>query len=309
MRRTALIALLLAANVLWGSTWVVAKLALAELTPLQVSAWRMIVAGAVALPWLLHAHARERLPAREWPLLVLLGLIGFGLSKFLGFWGLALTTATDASLLMAVEPLFTLALGWLVLREALGGRRVLAFALGAAGAWLLIARGVRLPSLGAAYVLGDAVFVLGLLGEAVYSVLGKSLLERHSAGRVTAATIVASLALWLPVAAGDGLVHGWPPLSAGVVAAIAFMALGGTIGAFWAWFYALEELEAGLAALTIFVQPVWGAALSVWLLGEPLRPATLAGGALVLASLYLALAPSRRRAAPHAQSGSVEPME
>ncbi|HKI99435.1 MAG TPA: DMT family transporter [bacterium] len=291
MNRALALALLVLANLLWGSTWVVAKLALTELSPLQVSAWRMIAAGLVVLPWLVHQQRRGALPLRAWPQLAGLGALGFGVAKFLSFWGLSRTTATDASLLMSVEPLLTIALGWLVLREALSGRRAAAFLLGAAGAWLLIARGLEPPAAGAPHVVGDLVFLLGLTGEAAYSVLGKSLLRRHSAALVTAATIVTSMGLWLPVAVGDGLRAGWPPLNAGVVAALAFLALGCTVFAFWAWFRALEQLEAGLAALTIFVQPVWGAALSVLLLGEPLQAATLAGGALVLASLYLALAP------------------
>jgi drug/metabolite transporter (DMT)-like permease len=80
----------------------------------------------------------------------------------------------------------------------------------------------------------------------------------------------------------------WSPLQ---VSALAFLALGCTVAAYWVWFYALESLEAGAAALTIFIQPVWGALLAAWLLDEPWSAATAAGGALVLLSLSLALGP------------------
>ena len=42
-------------------------------------------------------------------------------------------------------------------------------------------------------------------------------------------------------------------------------------------------------ALTLFAQPLWGAALGVLLLGESLGAGSLAGAVLVLASLGLTL--------------------
>jgi drug/metabolite transporter (DMT)-like permease len=285
--------LLIAANLLWGSGWVVAKLALAELSPLQVSAWRMLLAGAFAVPWLLLLLRREVLPRVLWPRLILLGGLGFVASKFLNFWGLARTSASDASLLMAAEPMLTIALGVLVLRESLGRRRLAAFSLGAAGSYLIIAGGLRWPDLAAAHFVGNLVFVSGLLGEAAYSVFGKALLDRHSPVLITAATVVASLAFWAPVAAVDVATSGWPQVSGRGMAAMLFLALGCTLLAYWAWFRALEELEAGRAALTIFIQPLWGALLAISFLGERLGGSTLAGAALTLGGLYLALAGKR----------------
>lgn len=291
--------LLIAANLMWGAVWVVAKLALSELTPLQVSAWRMIGAGVLALVLLWRPLRAGALPRRAWPMLTLLGFVGFVVNKWLSFVGLNLTDATHTALLMALEPLFTLALARVVLGERLGPRRLAAFVAGALGAWLLIAQGLRLPAWSAATVAGDLLFVLALALEAGYSVFGKRLLTRHSALLVTGSTIVASLVFWVPLAAGDAALHGPPRLSAAGVAAIAFLAVGCTVLGYLAWFYALERLEAGLVALTLFVQPVWGALLAVWLLGERPTAYTLAGGVLVLAGLYLALGrmPAARPAA------------
>ena len=298
MTPAACLLLLVAANLLWGAGWVVAKLALSDLTPLQVSAWRMILAGLLALPWLVRLLRREALPRSAWPRLALLGGAGFVVAKFLGFWGLSLTTATDASLLMAVEPLLTIGLGVLVLGEPLGARRLGAFAVGACGAYLLIAGGWRWPGLSPAHVVGDLVFVLGLGAEAAYTVYGKSLLHRHSATAVTLATVVASLLFWLPLAGWDAAARGWPALTGRGAAAMLILALGCTLLAYWAWFRALERIDAGRAAMAIFIQPLWGALLARLLLGEPLGSVTAAGGALVMLSLYLALETPARSLRP-----------
>jgi drug/metabolite transporter (DMT)-like permease len=100
---------------------------------------------------------------------------------------------------------------------------------------------------------------------------------------------------WLPVAGWDVAAHGWPPVTPWSAVAIAYLSIGLTIVGYWIWFFALQRVDAGRVGLTIFVQPLFGALLSIWLLGEPLTVATAAGGALVLASLALALRPERMR--------------
>jgi drug/metabolite transporter (DMT)-like permease len=112
---------------------------------------------------------------------------------------------------------------------------------------------------------------------------------------MTSATVTASLVFWLPVAAWDVSLHGLPPVSAAAMLAIAFMAVGMTILGYWIWFLALQHVDAGRVGLTIFVQPLFGTLLSVWILEERLTLATWVGGGLVLASLAFALRPEPQR--------------
>ena len=65
------------------------------------------------------------------------------------------------------------------------------------------------------------------------------------------------------------------------------MALGCTVAAYLAWLYALRHMEAGTAAMTILLQPLFGALLSILLLEERLQPAAILGGALVILSLFI----------------------
>lgn len=293
MRYAYLLSLLVAANLAWGASYVVIKLGLGGLTPFQLSLWRMLPAAALSLPVVLVLARRTPLPLRVWPALAALGCAAFVLNKLLEIVGVNLSSATNAALLLSMEPLFTLALGVLVLRERLGLRRVAALAAGAAGAWLLIARGLRWPDWSAAHVAGDLIFVAGLTLEAIYSVFGKRLLGRYPPLLMTAATIALSGLVWLPLGVADVALHGWPAFTPVTLGAAAFLALGCTLLAYWAWFHALAHLDAGLVALTLFVQPVTGALLGVWVLGEPFTAATATGGALVLAALWLALGPRR----------------
>jgi drug/metabolite transporter (DMT)-like permease len=288
-----LLALLVGANLMWGSSWVIAKFLLATVGPLQIAAWRMILAGALLAPLTLWQARRGLLPWRSAPALLFLALIGFVLPKAFNLWGVNLSTASSASLLMSIEPLFTLLLGVAILRERVTSAKAAALAFGAVGAYLIVAQGLVWPDWSSAHALGDLIFTAGLVLEAGYSVLGKGMLGRHSPLAVTSATISAALVFWLPVAGWDLAVNGWPAVTPGIALAIFYLSAGLTVIGYWIWFFALQHVDAGRVGLTIFVQPLFGTLLSVWVLGEQLTLATWAGGALVLVSLGLALRPER----------------
>jgi len=293
-------------NALWGASWVVAKAALRELTPLQLSAWRMIVAGLILAPVAMHYARRAALPRGTWLRLALLGLAQGVVSKYCAYWGVQHSTAADAGLLMAVEPALTVALAALVLGERLGTARLASLLLGAAGAYLIVFQKTGWPALSGATVLGDGVFILGLTLEAFYSVFSKPLSERHPPMAVVAGSLVVALPVWIPIAAADAAVHGWPAFSWTAWLAVAYFSVGCTVFAYVVWVWALRRIEAGAVALSVFVQPVVGTLAAVTLLGERLTVPTLAGAALVLASLALLVArrsPSARPAAPVASAG------
>jgi drug/metabolite transporter (DMT)-like permease len=291
-----MMALLVAANLMWGSSWVIAKFLLVSLGPLQIAAWRMIVAGMLLLPLTLWQARQGLLPRKDWPLLLFLALIGFVLPKAFNLWGVALSTAASASLLMSIEPLFTLLLGVMILRERITPAKSAALVLGGGGTYLIVAKGFGWPDWSSVGALGDLIFMAGLALEAGYSVLGKGMLTRSSPLAMTSATITAALVFWLPVAGWDMALNGAPPFDLASMAAVLYLSVGLTIVGYWIWFLALQHVDAGRVGLTIFVQPLFGTLLSVWLLEERLTVATWVGGGLVLASLAFALRPEPRPA-------------
>jgi drug/metabolite transporter (DMT)-like permease len=282
-----LVLLLCGINLMWGSSWVASKLALEEMTPLQLGGWRMIVAAVLLLPWFVRSLRRGEITAGALPWLTFLGFTGFVAPKALNYWGIDLSTAINASLLMAVEPLLTIAMARVWLGERLTGRKLSGLLLGGFGGYLLIARGFKVPNFSVAGVVGDLIFTAGLAMEALYSVWGKATLQRHSPVSITAASIVTSLVFWIPAVAVDGARNGWPAPSWVGLGAIVFLALGCTVIAYMAWLFALGQMEAGTAGMTILLQPLFGALLSAAVLGDTLPPVAAVGGTLVVFSLFV----------------------
>ncbi len=295
-RHTASWLLLIVANVLWATSYVAGKYALAGTSVTLMLALRMCISGLLLLPFLFAKRKELHLTWQDVPQLAFLCLIGFGLNKLLEFGGLALTTASDVALLITSESLFTAALSWVVLRERFKLSAGLALALGFVGVYLIIERS-WLPNIppggGALRMVGDLLVVLALFIEAFYTVRGKALLVKHSPLLVTTASLVGSMFIWLPVAGWEVLSGGWHVAGWLTWLAILWLAIMCTVFAYLAWFQGLVKVDGSAAASTLFIQPLLGPLLGVLLLHELLTPYTVFGGLLIIVSVYLISRPSR----------------
>ena len=282
--------LLILANVLWACSYVAAKYVLRDISANMMNALRMMIAAMVLLPLLIARRKDLNLTRRDLPQLALLAVIGIVLAKTFEFWGLAFSSASDVALLITSESIFTAVLSWILLRERFKLLTVFALLVGMFGVYLIVERSLvpNIPSGGGSLrILGDVLVIVGLVCEAFYTVRGKSLLVKHPPLLITAAAIVGSALVWIPIAGGEVLYSGWHPLSITAWLGLGWLAIMSTVVAYLAWFKGLEKIEGSAAASTLFVQPLLGTILAIVLLNDQILPTTIIGGLLIIVSVYL----------------------
>lgn len=295
-RRDAFLTLALA-NTLWAGTYTAGKVALRELSPVELNALRFLLASAILAPVLVRGW--RQIAWTRATVLTLAQCVFFGwvLNKTLEYVGLNLSTASDTALLISTESLFTAILSWTLLREPVRRAGLLSLAVGLLGAYLIVERGL-VPTLhpggGSLRVVGDVLIVLSLLVEAAYTVRGKSAVASMPPLLFTAVTIAGSLVFWVPAGAVNVLRSGLPHLSAAGWLGVLYMAVVATVTAYWLWFRGLRALDGSAAAPMLFIQPLAGTALAAWLLKDQLTGATLVGGALIGVSLLLVVWSARQ---------------
>jgi drug/metabolite transporter (DMT)-like permease len=287
--RQRAITVLILANVLWAGSYTAAKDAMRVLSPIEMNALRFSVAGLILLPVLWAGRSRMRIRRYDLPRLAMLCCLGFTLNKALEFGGLNLTTASDTALLIAAESMFTSILAWVVLRETIRGGAVGGLLVGVVGVYVVIERGLHLPQMGGGMRLaGDLLVLLALVAEAAYTIFGKASLARYPGLLLTATGILGSLVFWLPAAAVNVAVAGPPHMTPAAWLGVLYMAIPGTVVAYIGWMVALGHVDGASAAPTLFIQPLIGTVLAVVLLGERPGWATLAGGILIIAGVWIA---------------------
>ena len=132
--RTSPISLLLLAALSWGLSAALTKVALEQVSPLDLFAVEVAM-GALVL--CAAALARGARPSRPSIAVLALGILDPGLAILLFDFGLVHTAATHGALLLATDSLFTVALAVVLLGERMGGRVAVALAAGFAGSALL----------------------------------------------------------------------------------------------------------------------------------------------------------------------------
>lgn len=279
--------LLLLANVVYATSYVVTRVALDAFPPATLALARLLVAAAVLVP----LARRERLPEGEELRMFWMGAIGFAVAFALTNWGIRYSSATNAALLIIVEPLTLLVLGPVLLAERLTRREVLGAALAVIGAVLVVADGIPGVTLS---ILprwrGDVLLALSGVAYALYSLLGRPVLTAANATAITARSIVWGAAAMAPLAAAEWIAGERPSASLPGLAAMLYLAVVITAWGYGVWNWALARVEASRVAAFLTVQPVVGALLGAALLGDPVSVYTGVGGALIVAGLWMSAA-------------------
>jgi len=286
----------LAAAALWGGMYVVSKWGFTLVPPVTLGFLRVAL-GAGAL-WLVVAGRGGPGPTREeWPTFAALG--GWvTLTVATQFVGTELTNASQGSLLTVLTPVFTVALGALVLGERVTATKAAGMAVAGIGTAVVIAGQYEIASIAAGNLVGVALLLVGSAGWAGYTVWGLRAVRRHGALRAATYSSLASVPMLGVAAAVElwyvGLSPADLPVTLESAGAVLYLGLASTAAAWFLWYKGLEYVSAGTVAVFFFAQPAVGAALGAALLGEALGSGFLAGGALMAVGIWIV---SRERAA------------
>ena len=277
--------LLLLTNAVYGTAYVAQREALVDVPPGLLAFIRLAVASVILLPFLRRPAGTRAAPG-DGLKIFWMGVLGFGVAYVLSHTGLQRSTATNAALLITMEPVSLILLSPICLGERLRRREGMGAVLVLVGAVLVVLNGV--PGVTVALLphwRGDLLLLLSALAFASYSLFGRHVLARSDARAVTARAIVWGAASMAPVAALEWAGGARPAWALPSTAAALYLAVVVTALAYLAWNAALARVPAPRAAIFINVQPVVGVALGVWLLGETATIYTLAGAILVLTGL------------------------
>ena len=291
--RRAAIALLAAG--LYAFCYVVIKAGLPYAPPLRFAAQRALLAG-VTLLVALGAAGRPLLPPRRlWRGIVVIATIGTAA----GFAAMALSPGRSgaglASVLGNTTPLLVVLIAAVVLDERVTRVRAMALALGFAGTAIIAVR-AGIAS-GTSNIGGALIPLAAAAASATESVAVKRLAPGDAALRVAAWQLLLGS---LPLFAVSAWVEGgartvWSPRFVGL---LGFIAVFGTALATSLWYWLVQRDDVGHLSLYLFFVPVLGLALGVALFDERLGLPELAGVALTLTGIAVAMHETTRPARP-----------
>jgi drug/metabolite transporter (DMT)-like permease len=270
---------------------------LAAAIPVFLLAWlRFGIGGLAMVHWL-------RKPFNEFPmspqtkrLLFLESFLGNFLFSICMLFGVSMTSAVSAGVIMAAIPAVVALLSWIFLHERVGMRTWGAVACAAAGiAVLAFARPAASATGGASHALGNALVFGAVLCEASYAVIGKKLTGALAPRRITSLINLWGFALVTPFGVYQAMRFDFSGVSGPVWALLLFYSLAASVWTVWLWMTGLKVVPASQGGVFTVMLPVSAALVGVLVLGEPFSAVQGIAFALALAGVVMATWPADGR--------------
>jgi drug/metabolite transporter (DMT)-like permease len=234
-------------------------------------AWRTVLADAARL----RVH---------WRIVLLLGLLGVAAFNALLYSGLHYTTATNSLLIQAAIPPLIAAFAFALFRDLTNRRQMAAIALSMTGVVIVVCQGDPNVLLHLKIGLGDGLILIAAAAWALYTVLLRKRPAVHPLSFLTC-TFAIAVAAMAPLAVlealqGQTVVWGAPTLGA-----MAYVAVFPSLVAYLLYTRGVDLIGPARAGQFVNLLPLFGAVLSVLLLGEALHGYHLLGGLFIVGGI------------------------
>ena len=264
--------------------------------PVFLLAWlRFGIGGLAMLHWLRRPASEPPPTPRTRRLLFLESFLGNFLFSVCMLFGVSMTSAVSAGVIMASIPAVVAILSGVFLRERISGRTCTAIALAAAGIGLLaLAKPHGAGAGGDRAWLGNLLVFAAVLCEASYAVIGKALTGVMGPRRITSLINLWGFALATPFGLWQALRFDFVAVSPSAWLLLLFYALAASVWTVWLWMTGLKAVPAAQAGVFTVMLPVAAATVGVVFLGEALDGLQLLAFVAALAGVLLATVPARR---------------
>jgi drug/metabolite transporter (DMT)-like permease len=270
--------------------------------PVFLLAWlRFGIAGVAMLHWLKKPVHEAPMTGQTKRLVFLESFLGNFLFSICMLFGVSMTGAVTAGVVMATIPAAVALMSWAFLGERIGARTWAAVLCAVVGV-TLVSLSKQEPVMPASIgldanlapenaVLGTLLLLGAVLCEAAYAVIGKKLVGTLSPKRITALINLWGFVLVTPLGLWAAWQFDFSGVTGGSWMLLVFYALAASVWTVWLWMTGLKTIPAGQAGVFTVFLPVSAAAVGVVFLGESMSGLQALAFGVALLGVVLATLP------------------
>jgi drug/metabolite transporter (DMT)-like permease len=281
---------------------------LVSVFPVFLLAWLRFGIGGVAMwRWLRKPADEPSISARTRALLFLESFLGNFLFSICMLFGVSLTTAVAAGVVMSSIPAVVAVLGRVFLKERIALQTSAAIACAAIGIGLFSLQkpvGTGMANAEALHwgiplsIWGNVLVFAAVLCEASYVVIGKRLTDGLGPKRISAIINLWGFALVTPMGLWAAWHFNFATVQVPIWILLMFYGLAASVWTVWLWMTGLKTVPASRAGVFTVMLPLSAASVGVLFMGEHLTPMQLLAFGIALMGLVLATLPARNSNMP-----------
>lgn len=282
---TALIPAIILLQILDALCFPITRFGTQIIEPFTFAFYRFAASSVILLAIVRLQKPQPPIERRDWWRIMVLAILIIPFNQTFYMVGQSMTAAGHGAFLFATAPVWIFVLAIVHLKEKLLWRRVVGIVVAFAGVVLIMSSGRA--EFGVEYLWGDAIILVAVLAWSYYTVIGKPLVEKYGALRITGYALATGSALYLPFGLYRVIMFDHSQVTLGAWGAVAFMALGMSVALYVLWYWLLKYMDASRLAIWHNFFPVISAIVAFLWLGEPLTTAFVLGGSVVLAGVVI----------------------
>lgn len=298
-------------SLIWSTAYSIGKNLMQKMHPLEVSFLRHFFALVPLLIFCFWGGRISRvvqfLKSKKTSAdirIITIGVLTFFVSPYLQLKGIQLSRATDGAVMIAIEPLITVVLAVLILKERMNIAQIIAIIFALLGVFFLSDGTIeKLLDFKDQRIIGNLIFCGALICEGLYSILSKPALEKRDPVTIITLSLLVGVLLQVSfnfsnygIERMSGLTPFIYELNLSEKISIMFLGAIGTAVGYLYWIWALKHLEVSKMAMTLYIQPVFGVLWGILFLNEHFSLANGIGFLLIFLAVFIgSILPEYRR--------------
>lgn len=275
----------LAASI-WGAMYVVVKVVVEVVPPLELVWIRYVIAVITLATIGICMKQSWSIAKRDWLMIFLVGLIGNTISIVTQEMGTMLSTAQMGAIITSTTPAFMVLFARFILKEKITFKKCFSIVLATIGVGIIVGNG----QIDVSQQLGGFYLLVAALTWALMSVLVKKIPQQYSQIVITTYTSMVAVCLLTPVVVPrlkylDVSSVLQPTISGGLI----YLGIVSTAGGFLLWNKGLQLMNASSGGLFFFFQPIVGTFLGWLLLDETIELSFWLGIILIFSGVFLVI--------------------
>jgi drug/metabolite transporter (DMT)-like permease len=285
MKYKNLILLIILAS-LWGPSFLFIKIAVVEISPLQLATLRIGIAAILINIFLLSKGQRLTKDLKFWKHVLIAGFFAHTLPFLLINWGEQYIDSALASILNGLTPLSTVVLAnFMVSDEKLTGQKIVGVLLGFVGLLVLVMPNI-LSGLEATQA-GIIAVTIGAISYGVAIVYSKKHLKNTPSMHAPSAQLLGATIYLIPISLMIESPANLLSISWQAIGSVLILAVFGTAIAFIVYYKILERTSASYLSLVTYLMPIYGVILGVLFMNEMISSEMIAGMLLILVGIFV----------------------
>lgn len=239
------------AAILFAFVWIVGKYLANTITPITMTFLRYCFTVLVFVPILWQRRETIRaIPKRDWPYLFAASVLGVIAYHALFYWALHFSSPTTTALIHAINPLLTLILAYIILKQAITDHMILGFGLGIVGVIIVVGHG-QLAAF--TFSAGEWLMLAATLAWALFTVVSKYMAVRQLDSLLFTALI--SLIGWLillPASLWEVNIHFFQTLDIGTWISLMYMGIGSSGLGYWLYARSVGKIGPAMTSFVVY---------------------------------------------------------